>query len=90
MYDSMGVAILGVIFGVLAAIIYSLRMLVIMERRIARMDSHIEVIAKKIAREEFKIERQESAILQALKADKATRVAKKKATKKKTNKKARR
>ena len=83
MYDSMGVAILGVIFGVLAAIIYSLRMLVIMERRIARMDSHIEIIAKKIAREEFKIEKQEAAILQALKADKVSRVAKSKAPTKK-------
>lgn len=82
----MGVAILAAFFGVLAAIIYSLKVLVIMERRIARMDSHIEVIAKKIAREEFKIEKQETAILQALKADKAKRVAKKpakKATKKK-------
>ena len=77
MYDLMGVVILAVIFGVLAAIIYSLKVLVIMERRIARVDAHIEVIVRKIAKEEMKIERQEEAILQALKADKTIRTAKK-------------
>jgi len=73
-YDTMGIVILGVIFGVLAAIVYSLRVLVIMERRIARMDAHIEVITRKIAKEEMVIERKEREILDILRADKAKRV----------------
>jgi len=41
----------------LAAIIYSLRILVLLERRIARMDLNIEKIAIKMIQEELKIER---------------------------------
>lgn len=88
-YDTMGVVILGIICGVLAAIVYSLRILVLMERRIARMDAHIEVITRRIAREEFKIEKQEEAIMAALKKDIAARKkpAKKSVKKKATSKK---
>ncbi|MDP7180385.1 MAG: hypothetical protein QF824_03895 [Candidatus Woesearchaeota archaeon] len=48
---------LAIIIGVLAAIVYSLRILVIMERRVARLEMHIEKLAEKIIREEVKIER---------------------------------
>jgi len=49
--------ILAVIIGTLAAIIYSLRVLVLMERRVARMEAHIENVATKLLAEEIKIER---------------------------------
>ena len=48
---------LAVIVGTLAAIVYSLRVLVLMERRIARIESHIENVVNKVIREEFKIEK---------------------------------
>ena len=56
MLDIQGV-ILSVIIGTLAAIVYSLRVLVLMERRVARMEIHIEKIAAKIVREELRIEK---------------------------------
>jgi len=48
--------ILYVIIGVLAAIVYSLRILVLMERRIANMEKHIEKLVSKVLKEEIKIE----------------------------------
>jgi len=54
--DIQGVT-LSVIIGTLAAIVYSLRILVLMERRIGRIELHIEKIAERIIREELKIER---------------------------------
>ena len=54
--------ILGVIIGTLAAIVYSLRVLILLERRIARMDLNIEVLTQRILREELKIEREERLI----------------------------
>jgi hypothetical protein len=51
--------ILAVIIGTLAAIVYSLRILVLMERRVARIDKHLEMLAEKIVVEERKIEREE-------------------------------
>lgn len=59
--------ILAIIVGTLFAIIYSLRILVLVERRIARMDENLLLIAKSIAAEEVKIERQEKAILRSVK-----------------------
>jgi len=41
----------------LAAIVYSLRVLVLMERRIARIEGHIERVVGKVMKEEVKIER---------------------------------
>jgi hypothetical protein len=63
MTDPMGLAILGIIIGTLAAIVYSLRILVLLERRVARMDAHVEVIVKRIAKEEVRIEKAEDSIL---------------------------
>lgn len=48
---------LAVIIGTLAAIVYSLRVLVLMERRVSRIESHIESLANSILREEVQIER---------------------------------
>jgi hypothetical protein len=48
---------LAIIIGTLGAIVYSLRILVLMERRVARMEGHMESIAHKLLKEEFKIER---------------------------------
>ena len=46
---------LAIIVGTLAAIVYALRVLVILERRIARMDGNIMKITKKVVTEELKI-----------------------------------
>ena len=48
---------LAVIVGTLGAIVYSLRVLVLMERRIARIEGHIEGVVNKVMREEINIER---------------------------------
>ncbi len=48
---------LAVIVGTLAAIVYSLRMLVLMDRRIERIENHTEKLAKKMLKEEYKIEK---------------------------------
>ncbi|MDH3382262.1 MAG: hypothetical protein OEL54_06115 [Flavobacteriaceae bacterium] len=45
-----------VIVGTLAAIVYSLRILVLLERRIAGMEMNIQLVTKKILKEELKIE----------------------------------
>ena len=48
---------LAIIIGTLAAIVYSLRIMVLMERRIARIEMHVERVVDKIVKEEIKIER---------------------------------
>jgi len=48
---------LAIIVGTLASIVYSLRVLVLMERRIARIEVHIERAVGKIMREETRIEK---------------------------------
>lgn len=48
---------LAIIVGTLAAIVYSLRILVLMERRIARIETHIENVVNRVMKEELKIER---------------------------------
>ncbi len=54
--------VLAIIVATLAAIVYSLRILVLLERRIARIDTHIEALVKSVMREEVKIERAEEQI----------------------------
>ncbi|MBW2966434.1 hypothetical protein KY342_05000 [Candidatus Woesearchaeota archaeon] len=46
-----------IIIGTLAAIVYSLRVLVLLERRMANMELNIQVLSKKILKEEIKIEK---------------------------------
>jgi len=48
---------LAIIVGTLAAIVYSLRVLVLMERRVARIEAHIENVVNKIMKEELRIEK---------------------------------
>lgn len=48
---------LAIIIGALAAIIYSMRMLVLLERRIARMDENLIRITQRLMKEEFLIEK---------------------------------
>ncbi|MFP4111951.1 MAG: hypothetical protein ACLFPQ_06830 [Candidatus Woesearchaeota archaeon] len=48
--------ILAVILATLTAIVYSLRILVLLERRIARMDENLQHIVMKVAKEEYRIE----------------------------------
>jgi hypothetical protein len=53
--DLQGV-ILSIIIGTLAAIVYSLRVLILMERRMSRIEGHVESIAARIFKEELRIE----------------------------------
>lgn len=48
---------LAVIVGTLAAIVYCIRVLILMERRVARIEEHIDNIAHKILVEEQAIEK---------------------------------
>ncbi|HJN56396.1 MAG: hypothetical protein QF436_02560 [Candidatus Woesearchaeota archaeon] len=48
---------LSIIIGTLASIVYSLRVLVLMERRIARIEAHIEKAVNNIMKEEIQIEK---------------------------------
>ena len=75
--------ILGIIIGTLAAIVYSLRVLILLERRIARMDLNIETLTRRVLREELVIEKEEKFIEKKLGARKS---APKKAAKKSTKK----
>jgi hypothetical protein len=54
---AMEAVILAIIIGTLAAIVYSLRILVLLERRIAKIDINLERIVDRIASEETKIEK---------------------------------
>ncbi|MAG73405.1 hypothetical protein CL620_03760 [archaeon] len=49
--------ILAVIIGTLAAIVYSLRVLILLERRVAGMEMNIQRMTSKVLREEQVIER---------------------------------
>jgi hypothetical protein len=57
MVSNLDSAMISIILGVLAAIVYSLRVLILLERRIARMDNNIGILTKKILAEELKIEK---------------------------------
>jgi len=49
--------ILAVIIGTLAAIVYSLRVLIMLERRVASMESNIQRMTNRVLNEEAVIER---------------------------------
>lgn len=46
---------LAIIIGTLAAIVYCLRVLVLMERRVAKIESHLDKIVHKVLKEESSI-----------------------------------
>ncbi len=48
---------LAVIVGTLAAIVYCVRVLILMERRVARIEEHLDNIAHRILSEEKLIEK---------------------------------
>ena len=54
-YEDLGIVILSIIIGTLAAIVYSLRVLILMERRVAKIERHIESLAVNILKEETAI-----------------------------------
>ena len=76
---------IAIITGTLFAIVYSLRILVLLERRIARMDENLLKITHRIQAEEMKIEREEAKIESLLRSKMPARAARKasKAKKKK-------
>lgn len=49
--------ILAVIVGTLAAIVYSLRVLILVERRVASMEMNIQKMTERVLKEEKTIER---------------------------------
>ena len=49
--------ILAVIIGTLAAIVYSLRVLILVERRVASMEANIQRLTARVLKEETLIER---------------------------------
>ncbi len=49
--------ILAVIIGTLAAIVYSLRVLILLERRVASMEENIQKMTAKVLKEETIIEK---------------------------------
>ena len=49
--------ILAVIIGTLAAIVYSLRVLILLERRVASMESNIQRMTARVLKEEIIIEK---------------------------------
>lgn len=69
--------ILAVIIGTLAAIVYSLRVLILVERRVANMEANIQRMTSKVLKEEVMIE----SMLK--KSDVRKKVAKKPSQKKK-------
>lgn len=79
--------ITAVILATLGAIIYALRVLVILERRIERMDENLQKITLRVAQEELSIEKEEKKIEamvtgRRFSATKPRRVVKKKVVKK--------
>jgi hypothetical protein len=73
MLDSITSVILAVILGSLAAIVYALRILVLLERRIARIDGHIELIVQKVIKEELRIEQEEKKIEKLVKSNRKSK-----------------
>lgn len=49
--------VLAIIVGTLFAIVYSLRIMVLVERRVARIEEHIDNLAHKIVKEEYRLEK---------------------------------
>jgi hypothetical protein len=64
---------LAIVIGTLAAIVYSLRILVLLERRISRIDKHIEMMAMTIVKDEKQELVEEQKIEQMLSQRKAAK-----------------
>lgn len=59
-------ALYAILAGTLFAIVYSLRVLVLMERRIAKIEIHIENLTSHVLSEEITIEKDETAIKKSI------------------------
>ena len=55
--DLLLLVILAIIIGTLASIVYCLRVLVLMERRVARIEEHIESLVRHVIEKEVSIEK---------------------------------
>jgi len=77
--------IMSIILATLAAIVYSLRVLVILERRIARIDLNMERMTEKVLFEEGRIEK--ALKIKPFNASKSAKKTAKKSAKKKSKKK---
>lgn len=81
--DAVLTVTLAIVIGTLAAIVYSMRILVLLERRISRIDKHIELMALSILKDEKQELSEESRIedmivkRRAPKSSRSTRRAKK-------------
>lgn len=84
MADQFMAVLMSVVIGTLAAIVIALRYVLIIERRMAKMELHLEKIVMKMAKEEDTILAEEKKIERELLGKKSSA---RKATKKTTNKK---
>lgn len=82
--DPVQTVTLAIILGTLIAIVYSLRILVLLERRIARMDHHVELMAMSILKDEKRLLDDEKKLEKLIKEALGS---KKKSTKKSSSKK---
>jgi len=64
------IAVLAIIIGTLAGIVWSLRILYSLDVKIANIEQHLFKIVSKVEREEEKIEKEEYAIEKAMKIKK--------------------
>lgn len=76
--------VLAIILATLAAIVYSLRVLVILERRMARIDLNVERVSERILSEEARIEK---ALHMTPMKSKSSKTKKKSTSKKKSSRK---
>lgn len=91
MADQFMAVLMSVVIGTLAAIVIALRYVLIIERRMAKMELHLEKIVMKMAKEEDTILDEERKLEKQLLGKKSSsKRSTKKTTKKKTTKKKKR
>ncbi len=66
MVTNLEIALVSIMFGLLAAILWSLRILYAMDIRISSIESHLLKLVKRLEKEELKIEKEEEAIEKAV------------------------
>ncbi len=77
---------LAIILGTLMAIVYSLRILVLLERRIARMDHHLELMTMAVLKDEKQLLTEETTIERLVNKSKGPAKRARKSSKKKSKK----
>ncbi len=66
MVTNLEIALTSIMFGLLAAILWSLRILYAMDLRVARIEKHLLKVVKRLEKEELRIEKEEEAIEKAV------------------------